>query len=65
MALIVPIAIGNGVAACCCLSQLCLVPMLALSSQLGFLIVKYYSSGIIIGLIPFFLLLYQAIDQSI
>ncbi len=37
--LIVPIVIGNGIIACCCLLQLCLVPMHALSSQLGFLIV--------------------------
>ncbi len=39
MASILPIAIGNGVVACCCLLRLCLVPMLALCSQLGFLIV--------------------------
>ncbi len=39
MASIVPIAIGNGVVASCCLSRLCLVPMLASFSQLGFLIV--------------------------
>ena len=39
MALIALIAIGNGngVVACCCLSQLCLVLMLASCSQLGFL----------------------------
>ncbi len=39
MALIMPIAIGDGVVACCRLARLCLVPMLALCSQLGFLIV--------------------------
>ncbi len=39
MALIVPIAIGDGVVACCCLSWLCLVPTLASCSQLGLLIV--------------------------
>jgi hypothetical protein len=39
MALIVPIVIGNGVVACCCLSRLCLVPPLASCSQLGLLIV--------------------------
>ncbi len=38
MALIVPIAIGNSLIACYCLLQLCLVPMLASCSQLGFLI---------------------------
>ncbi len=38
MALIVPIAIGNGVVACCCLLQLCLFPTLVSCSQLGFLI---------------------------
>ncbi len=39
MASIMPITIGNGVIDCCCLSRLCLVPMLAPCSQLGFLIV--------------------------
>ncbi len=35
MALIMPIAIGNGIVACCCLTWLYLVPMIALCSQLG------------------------------
>ncbi len=39
MTLIVPITISNDVVACCCLSRLCLVPTLALCSQLGLLIV--------------------------
>ncbi len=37
--LIMPITIDDGFVACCCLLQLCLVPMLALCSQLGFLMV--------------------------
>ncbi len=36
MASIVPIAIGDGVVACCCLSQLWLVPTLASCSQLDY-----------------------------
>ena len=38
MASIMPIAIGDGAIACCCLSWLCLVPTLVPCSQLGFLI---------------------------
>ena len=37
--LIMPIAIDDGFVACCCLLWLCLVPMLASCSQLGFLMV--------------------------
>ncbi len=37
--LTVPIAVDDGFVACCCLLRLCLVPMLALCSQLGFLMV--------------------------
>ncbi len=39
MASIMPIAIGDGAIACCCLSWLCLVPTLASCSQVGILIV--------------------------